>query len=331
VPDHESLLGEVPAVLRAWSLDGQVEALPVAKGTLNWNFDVKANGERYFLRCCRSNLETERILGEHALVQWIANHDIPAPKPLPTAGGTTLVEHEGNRWALFRWMPGSTIERGRLSPEQARALGEMHGRTQNALASHPESRGAQISMRWSGQQSLDLLNGLVEVSKERREESWITEGISRQRDLLESIDVLAPEHFASLPCQLLHGDFHDQQVLFDHNRVTAVVDWEVWHSDPRAWELVRSLAFSRILDSPRLEDYLTGYRDHVRLGVDEVHLALKLWFQSRLVGVWAWWAYLMEGNERVKEFFPSMIAELKHVADERWTSSTRERFITAAC
>ncbi|MEP6870314.1 MAG: phosphotransferase, partial [Anaerolineaceae bacterium] len=141
----------------------------------------------------------------------------------------------------------------------------------------------------------------------------------------------APEYFASLPCQLLHGDFHDQQALFAEDEVRAIVDWEIWHNDPRAWELIRSLAFSQLLDSPRLADYLGGYREHIQPAEAELQLALTLWFQSRVVGLWAWWAYIMEGNERVKEFFPSMLAELAMVTDVRWTASVRERVIRAAC
>ena len=207
----------------------------------------------------------------------------------------------------------------------------MHGRVQSALASHSDSATALLTMRWDKQQSLSALDHLVTVARQRQTASWITDGIERQRRLLESTDVAPPEQFASLPCQLLHGDFHDQQALFDGDDVTAIVDWEIWHSDPRAWELVRSLSFSQLLEPPRLADYLAGYRQHVQPSEDEMQLALTLWFQSRIVGLWAWWAYLVEGNERVRAFFPTMLAELEQVADERWTARIRARVVKAAC
>jgi hypothetical protein len=95
--------------------------------------------------------------------------------------------------------------------------------------------------------------------------------------------------------------------------------------------VVRSLAFSKLLDSPLLDDYMAGYREHIQLTEDEVQLALTLWFQGRLVGLWVWWAYVMEGNERVKDFFPATIEEIDRVTDERWKASIRSRFIRAAC
>jgi homoserine kinase type II len=326
---HEELLDEAKGVMGAWGMVGR-SASAVPGGTLNWNFRVETGEGVYFLRCVRANLETERIAGEHELVAWVAERGVPAPVPIPTADGKTIALVGDRRWALLPWMPGAPVERGTLSPAQARSLGSMHGRVQVVLAGHPASEGARMIGRWDKQQSLDLLDRLIAKARERGEAEWIVAGIESQRRMLDALDVLPPEAFASLPCQVLHGDFHDQQALFVGDEVSAIVDWEIWHTDPRAWELARSLAFSTLFPSPRLEDYLAGYREHVRLGEDEVRLAMRNWFQSRVVGLWAWWAYLMEGNDRVAAFFPEMIAELERMATPGWTKSVTERVLRAA-
>lgn len=212
-------------------------------GTLNWNFRVETGEALWFLRCYRSNLETERIAGEHELVAWAAERGVPAPVPIASAGGETIVAVGDRRWAFLPWMPGAPVQRGTLSAAQARSLGEMHGRVQAVLAGHPESAGARMMMRWDKEQSLGLLERLVAKARERDEPALVVEGIEQQRRMLEEWEVLPPEAFAALPCQVLHGDFHDQQALFIGDEVTAIVDWEIWHTDPRAWELVRSLAF----------------------------------------------------------------------------------------
>jgi Ser/Thr protein kinase RdoA (MazF antagonist) len=328
------LAAEVPMALRAWGILGPDSVAPVPGGTLNWNFRVETGEGVYFLRCVRANLETERIVGEHELVAWVAGRGVPAPVPIPTAAGETIAlvgaSGEERRWVLSPWMPGAPVERGTLSAAQAHSLGAMHGRIQAVLADHPASEGARMLGRWDKRQSLDLLDRCIATAKERREAEWIVEGIETQRRMLDALDVLPPEAFASLPCQVLHGDFHDQQALFVGDEVSAIVDWEIWHTDPRAWELARSLAFSTLFASPRLDDYLSGYREHVRLGEDEVRLAMRNWFQSRVVGLWAWWAYLMGGNDRVADFFPEMIAELDRIATPGWTEGITERVVRAA-
>jgi homoserine kinase type II len=328
--DHDGIAAEIPAVLQAWGLAAPASVTPVAGGTLNFNFRVEIGESVYFLRCHRANLETERIEGEHALVAWVAERGIPVPVPVHTSAGETLAVVGDRRWAVYPWMRGAPVERGTLSAAQARSLGSMHGRIQALLATHPDSAGATFNLRWDQAQSLGLLDRLVAKARERREPDWIVDGIDHQRRMLDAWDVLPPEGYDSLPCQLLHGDFHDQQALFAGDDVSAIVDWEIWRTDPRAWELVRSLAFSTLLGSPRLDDYLAGYREHVRLARDEPRLAMRLWFQSRVVGLWAWWAYLMDGNDRVAAFFPEMIAELDRIATPGWTDSVTERVVRAA-
>ena len=68
---HATLAATVPAVLAEWRLAPATQATPVAGGTLNWNFDVRTAEGRFFLRCYRANLETERISGEHDLLRWV--------------------------------------------------------------------------------------------------------------------------------------------------------------------------------------------------------------------------------------------------------------------
>lgn len=326
----DDLLAAVPSALAAWDIVAE-DVRRVEGGTLNHNFDVSAGGRRFFLRCYRANLETERISGEHELVRWAAVHGVAAPVPVEAKDGASVVIDGEERWALFPWVEGEAGERGALSAARVASLGDAHGRLQATLATHPASAGARMRQRWDEAESLRLLDHLLRICDGRPGDADVRETIARQRELLAGWDVRPPEDFAALPCQMLHGDFHDQQVLFRGDEVAAIVDWEIWHEDPRAWELVRSLSFSRLLDSPMLEVYLGAYRQNVRLTEDEVQLALTLWFQSRVVGLWVWWAYLVEGNERLRPFFAETRAELEHVSDPRWTAAVRERFVRAAC
>jgi homoserine kinase type II len=207
----------------------------------------------------------------------------------------------------------------------------LHGFTQAVLADHPASHGAVMQLNWDKEQSAAHLARVAEAAALANAEQWLQDAIGRQRVMLERFDVLPPSAFGSLPVQVLHGDFHDHQVLWDGDNIAALVDWEIWHADPRVWELIRSLAFSLMFDSPQLEDYLAGYRSYVHLSEEECRLGLRLWWQSRVVGLWAWAAYFLQGNTRVAKFFPELVAELDRIADDEWRAATEERFVRAAC
>jgi Ser/Thr protein kinase RdoA (MazF antagonist) len=330
VADHADFAGLIPDVIGRFGLWPQSEPVAVPGGTLNWNFRIETDGGSYFVRRYRDNLETERIKGEHELLRWAEERGVPVALPEETPDDLSLVQIAGGRWAIFPWIDGGVRPRGSLSSGEAQTLGALHGYVQSVLAQHPTSDGARMKMTWDKAQSIELLGVVAAAAERSGAEGWIRDGIAKQHRMLDGLEVLTPEAFASLPVQLLHGDFHDQQVIWQGDAIAALVDWEIWHCDPRAWELVRSLAFSLLLDSPLLEDYLRGYRHFVQLSEDECRLGLRLWWQSRVVGLWAWRAHFLEGNERVKDFFPAMISELDNVADEQWKSSIEERFVRAA-
>ncbi|MGB4862748.1 MAG: hypothetical protein WBO97_09825, partial [Tepidiformaceae bacterium] len=77
-------------------------------------------------------------------------------------------------------------------------------------------------------------------------------------------------------------------------------------------------------------DYLFGYRRFVQLSEEECRLGLKLWWQSRIVGLWAWAEYFLAGNERVAKFLPEIVREFQSIEDGASRLVIEERFIRAA-
>ena len=330
MPTHADYASAIPDVLGRFGYWPIGDPRPVPGGTLNWNFRAGSDGGDWFVRRYRDDLETSRILGEHQLVRWAEERGVPAPVPERTPDDTTVVHMLGGRWAVYPWIEGETRPRGTLDTEAARTLGALHGYTQAVLSSHPDSAEATLSMKWDKGESVLLLDRIIAAAMEQDAEDWVLAGLRKQAAMLDALDVLPPSAFSSLPAQILHGDFHDQQVIWQGSNIAALVDWEVWRTDPRVWELVRSMAFSLILESPNLEPYLEGYRAFMRLSEEECRLGLRLWWQSRLVGVWAWAAHFLQGNERVGAFFPAMVAELKRLDTPGYTQRIEERFVAAA-
>ncbi|MFN8618743.1 MAG: phosphotransferase [Dehalococcoidia bacterium] len=304
---------------------------PVTGGTLNWNFGIETEGERLFVRRYRDDLPPTRIRAEHALLRWVSERGIPAPVPYKTETDETVLSIAGGNWSVFPWVEGEVRERGTLTAAQAGMLGVVHGATQAVLAEHPSSAGASMWLSWSKEESLALLAKVTDAARATSAEGWMLEALDLQVRLLESLDVLPPAAFQSLPRQLLHGDFHVAQVLWDGDDIVAVTDWEVSRGDPRVWELVRSLAFSRLLDSPLATDYLHGYRRFIQLSEEEARLGLRLWWQSRVVGLWAWQAYFLDGNQRAEQFLRATAAELQRLDKPGWREAIEERFVAAAC
>lgn len=335
----------IPDVLSLYGLRCVAPPVRVSAGTLNENYLVQTQRGPKVLRRIRDDQPDANVCLEHETIIWMHQRALPVALPIaptlpsdPTDAGlpTTCIrlrrrseaESEPGRWALFDFIKGAIAPRSQLSRVQASALGDMHGRLQRALAKHPRSSTASFTMQWSTEQADRVLHQSHIAAEQANAPSVVLEGINLQRALLNTTDIRGPEHFAKLPCQWLHGDFHSGQVLLDErSTVTAVLDWELCQSGARVWELIRSIAFSGLLEQPALEDYLSAYCRHIDLSEEEVALGMDLWWQSRIVGGWVWWAGYVQGNLRVLDVVPDTIATLNSLAQPGWSAGINQRVI----
>lgn len=324
-------LADIDAVLAAYGLARTGMPVRTEGGTLNANYRTPTAGGAVFVRLHREGFTAGRVRAEHDILDFVRARGIPVPRPLSTTSGQTTVDTTAGTWSAYPWLEGEHPVRDELGPRRAAALGEMHGRIHGVLATHPASPGASFTMAWARDHSLETLARIDAAAAARGAEPWIREGIALQASLLRAEPLRYPRDFACLPCQLAHGDYHDQQVLFDPaGSVAAVTDWELCGPFARIWDVVRSLAFSLLFSTPGLEEYMAGYRRHVALTPEECHLGMELWWQSRLGGTWVWSAFFLEGNERVSRFFPETIAALRQLADPSWRRETERRLVRAA-
>jgi len=318
-------------VLARYGLERRGAPVPIVNGTLNENYRVGTTTGAVFVRRHRADRERQHIDGEHEIIAFAAAHAIPVSAPLPAASGSTIVDHDGSAWAVFPWVNGRTPQRGEVTAAEAYALGEMHGRIHAVFATHPGSVGAAFQMRWDKDETLGLLARCIELARERREAEDIQQALAFQRELLGRSPIEPPAYFGALPCQLTHGDYHAEQLLFGADgTVAAVTDWEMYQQTSRVWEVIRSLSFSQLLHTPAAEEYLHGYRKHAQLSEEEIRLGVQLWWQSRVNGAWVWYAYFIQGNERVRQLFASVVPELQQLADPASRGRLADRLIAGS-
>lgn len=318
-------------VLEQYGLSLRGEPVAVGGGTLNWNYRVETGAGPRFLRRHREEVSAERILEEHALIAWVGERAVPVARPEVARTGATVIESEdGGLWALYPWIGGAPPVRGAASSPEAFAAGEMHGRLHRTLAEHPAPGEPAGGYEFETAASIEQLQRVLAVATARGAAGWILDGLREQLALLEARghEVAA---LPGLPLGLVHGDYHDQQLLFDGpSRIVAVTDWEQFAVRPRLREVIRSLFFSELMDRPQMADYMAGYRQHVALEAEECRLGMELWWYGRLHSTWVAEAYFLEGNERVAMFFGEAFRTLRMLSDEGARSRLKERFVRAA-
>lgn len=255
----------------------------------------------------------QAIRFEHELLLRLIDADLPfrVPQPLATIRGDTVAidVDSARQCALFPRIPGEALDGG--DPEMVARAAEAFARLDVALGGI--ERTDLPSPTFAG----DLRALHPAISDFEQLDDVLGE---QGRKMVERAAENAAPIYASLPTQLIHGDFSFGNVLARAGRVRGIVDFEYAGRDVRAMELaagVSSVILRRTGESlwrPVLRGYLGTLRlDPVELGAVPALVALH-W-----AVILVWWA----GRSLDGRPFPDGSSALvdRALEVERWISA----------
>lgn len=177
------------------------------------------------------------------MLRFLARAGWTAPEP---AG--ELVQFEGLWYCSTRYVPGEAI--GHETTGQRRRRGRDLARLHLVLRGLGEPIGQRPG--WRAQQTGETVHtgidwgacvrALTEASP--RLGSWAHAAATQARDALGAIGA------GDLPVTVIHGDFHEQNVHYEHGHLAGVVDFALTHLDSRPYEL----AIARTYRAPETAD-----------------------------------------------------------------------------
>ena len=254
-----------------------------------WNdvFRIETDAGFFVLRVCHHRTKSQNVEYQHALTKFLS-HSLPEiAAPIATTNGATFFFH-GNR--IIYLLPFFAGERTSRKSDAHRAgsakiLARLH---RAALAFRAEINAPtfesiadfdwQNNSRWNWAQGNQLLekgaSALIKLSHQKTEEmiSACREIIARKTQIAEERQIFqnwfaglksSKRQFITAPT---HGDFYPGNVLFEGNRLTAVIDWDEAHADwliyelSRAiWEFCRASELHATLNKTAAQDFLQNY------------------------------------------------------------------------
>ena len=223
---------------------GPVLAATDIGGTYNLNLRVATAGGEWVVRVHRPWVGADRLALLHQIRHSLGNAGLPVPEPLAAPGGATILPYGDRLVEVEPFVPhdGSANSWERYAVAFA-ALGPLH----DALATRI-GRRAFIPPRVSNGGTPDtLLAGIAQTAVRIRR----TPGDgARSRALAlcaEAHDLLVPvrdwwaEGGRALPAAPTHGDYGGENVLFDHERVVAILDFDFLAIRARVFDLAYAL------------------------------------------------------------------------------------------
>ena len=273
--------------VRAWPIS-PIRMERAALGNNNDSYFVTAREGEFVLRVYRNTAEPKRVHEEHELLGRLLAQELPfeTPAPVKTRDGDTMAvieSPEGPRLGtLFFRIPG---EPATLSVANAFIGGRALAQLDAALA--------RVDLPLRLPATLRDVHELVPDPIAALEDLELGDDLAATRANLERAldahDALA----ASLPTQIVHGDYAFANLLVKEKQVTGMVDFEFAGADFRAADLACALYLITVRAEeaarwPALEAFVRGYGTVLPLDPLEVAALPDLMLRRSAIGLVHW-------------------------------------------
>jgi len=266
---------DLPRLLATWPVLGSNVA---CVGEAGRAVHLLGSSGHYYLKRRPS---AEHAAREAAVLGHLLDGGLPVPEHVRTAKGEPFAsDSEGREVScLYRALPGSHYESfdGREGVVRARQVGKALARLHVALAAVPGVGGFEHYGPQAGLvRELGATGGLYDLA---RLERVLARNVSLRR----------------LPVQLIHRDFHLYNVLFEAERPSGYLDFDMLVLGPRLFDVcycsIETLA--KRFDEPAFPDYwfrilgaiIKGYMEHVALTDEERRSVVSMMIEIELLSM----------------------------------------------
>lgn len=193
--------------LKHYSTGTLVSLEGIAAGIENTNYFVTTTQGRYVLTLFEK-LKTHELPFYLNLQDHLARNGIPSPRPVPDRTGEFLGELNGKPAALVAFLPGKDV--AAPSPNQCAQAGALLAGIHSAGKSYPGRMDNPRGPKWWTSVMPEILPFL---------------GSEDAAMLRDEVAYQARHRFELLPRGAIHADLFRDNVLFDHGRISGVIDF----------------------------------------------------------------------------------------------------------
>lgn len=214
---------QIAAFLSEYAIGRVLSLKGIAEGVENTNYLLITEKGTYILTLYEKRVDPADLPFFLALIEHLAKRKVPCPRPVHGRDGRVLRELNARPAAITSFLPG--VSPRRPAPAQCRALGE-------ALAGmHLAGRG--FAMRRTNALALAGWRRLLDSTLERADK--IAPGMATE--LEEEYASLSASWPSGLPKGVIHADLFPDNVFFEGERLTGLIDFYFACNDFLAYDI----------------------------------------------------------------------------------------------
>ena len=268
-----------------------LQAAPIKRGWLNLKWKVETDSGEYVLK--QYNKERYRLYNPSQLSTALSEQirlfrqGIACPQ-LFTYQDQIMLESEcGEKFVAMQYCKGKLISPGEANASQIHDLGRMTGKMHLLLNDGTLGRGQAPQFIPPSREERLAHWKAVRAEAESSGKTDILEPVEKQLLATESVD---PQRFEGIRQGWAHRDLWADNLLFDDDRLSAILDFDRLNFDYPWLDVARavmSCAFQETLDVSLAAAFLEGYGKECPLQEGLLVRSLELlWYMES-----AWWIH----------------------------------------
>jgi Ser/Thr protein kinase RdoA (MazF antagonist) len=206
-------------------------------GSRTTNLRLVCDGRQIVARVHRSSTSVERLAAEQAVRTLLARAGVPTVIPLADGEGRTwkalgngdLVEAEAFVWSTSRMNSAARLLRGFCE------LARIHDALRHAKLPPAARHVSQANYISAGDATAATRQGVERIQNWRNPQ--LTRFANEALHLIERVTAAERRLRQAQVIQVVHGDFWDNNVLFDKDLIAAVLDFGFMNERPRIDDL----------------------------------------------------------------------------------------------
>ena len=282
-----------------------IEALKVEeinRGTANI-FKIDSISNKYILKEFSEGRTKESVIKETNIINFLNKRNIKVPIYIKSKSNQFYIEYEDRIIILQEFIDGytmenntgdyrKTIESARILGKLTKALEEYEGLSEDGII---EKCFSKESLQNGIKKMLELQNKLNEDNpyKDTFYED-LDEKIKISKDLEENFDF---DIVKKMTIMNAHGDYSVQQLIYNDNKETTVIDFETAKKLPIIWEVMRSYSYidkeakNGELNIDTLIEYVKEFSKYIRLNEYDLKYAAHIYLIQTVSSIFGYKQY----------------------------------------
>jgi len=245
---------DIEGILDSYRLGGLRDFTGIAAGIENSNFFIDTRGltnsGRYVLTIFE-RINAAELPYFMRLMHHLAGKGVACPDVMERKDGSLLFDIAGKKGCIVSCLPGRTLNE--LNHTQLRSSGAALATLHAAGASFDMKRENPADIIWLQ----DTINAVLE-------KACVQYGDEAADLLQDELRIQQSHTWGDLPKGVIHGDMFVDNILFNGDQVTGIIDFYYAHTAPLVMDVAISLNAQAILlgdhDKERTRAFLEGYQ-----------------------------------------------------------------------